>query len=182
MTTLTDLRAKLKALLDDVDAAIAAEAPPSFVHDIDPQLVTELKRDEGLRLEAYPDPLSGGAPWTIGYGHTGQDVFKGVRWTQAQADDALLNDIAEHNDKLLRALPWVARLDPARRRVLMNMAFNLGVGTPGGSKGLLGFKNTLGMIERGEYAAAADAMLNSLWAKQVKGRAVRLAETMRTGG
>lgn len=60
------------------------------------------------------------------------------------------------------------------------MAFNLGVGVPGGKKGLLGFKNTLGMIERGEYAAA-DGMLRSLWAKQVKGRAIRLANTMRTG-
>ena len=30
---------------------------------------------EGCRLEAYPDPATGGEPWTIGYGHTGPDVF-----------------------------------------------------------------------------------------------------------
>ena len=56
-----------------------------------------------------------------------------------------------------------------------------GVGVPGGKRGLLGFKNTLGMIERGDYAAAADGMLKSLWAKQVGKRAQRLAQTMRTG-
>ena len=30
-----------------------------------PLLIADLERDEGLRLEAYPDPESGGAPWTI---------------------------------------------------------------------------------------------------------------------
>ena len=89
--------------------------------------------------------------------------------------------LVEHSAELASRLPWMARLDPARRRVLQNMAFNLGVGEPGGRKGLLGFRNTLGMIERGEYAAAADAMLKSLWARQVGQRAVRLSNTMRTG-
>ncbi len=25
---------------------------------------------EGARLRAYPDPGTGGSPWTIGFGHT----------------------------------------------------------------------------------------------------------------
>ncbi|MEE4411931.1 lysozyme, partial [Serratia sp. C2(2)] len=29
-----------------------------------------IKRFEGLSLQAYPDPATGGKPWTIGYGHT----------------------------------------------------------------------------------------------------------------
>ena len=33
---------------------------------------------EGCRLRAYPDPASGGAPWTIGYGHTGPQVKPGL--------------------------------------------------------------------------------------------------------
>lgn len=175
MTALTEIRAQLKALLDKVDAAIVAEGRPSYVHDIDPQLIADLKRDEGLRLEAYPDPVSGGAPWTIGYGHTGSDVFKGVKWTQAQAEEALLKDILDHNAALVKALPWVTLLDTPRRRVMSNLAFNLGIG------GLLTFKNTLALIQRGDYAKAAENMLKSLWAKQVGQRAVRLAETMRTG-
>jgi len=168
-------RDKLDELIARIDAELADHT------SIDPILVSDLKRDEGLRLKAYPDPLSGGPPWTIGYGHTGPEVHKGLVWTQEQAETALLADIEEHNSKLAAALPWVERLDPARRRVLQNMAFNLGVGTPGGTKGLLGFKNTLAMIERGEYARAADAMLKSLWASQVGQRAVRLSKTMRTG-
>lgn len=167
-------RATIDALIARIDAELGAAS-------IDPVLVSDLKRDEGLRLKAYPDPLTGGAPWTIGYGHTGPEVVPGLVWTQEQADAALIADIEEHNAQLAAALPWIVRLDPARRRVLSNMAFNLGIGKPGGTKGLLGFKNTLGMIERGEYERAADGMLKSLWAKQVGRRAVRLSNTMRTG-
>lgn len=176
---LTAIRADVVKLLERIDAELVQD-----VHElpgIDPQLVADLKRDEGLRLKAYPDPLSGGAPWTIGYGHTGPEVREGLVWTQAQADAALVADILEHNAPLARHLPWVARLDPARRRVLQNMAFNLGVGVPGGTKGLLGFKNTLGMVERGEYAQAGAGMMRSRWASQVGQRAVRLSDTMRTG-
>jgi lysozyme len=179
MSKLTDIRDRLRVLLAEVDAAIADEQNAG--DPVDPVLVSDLKRDEGLRLTAYPDPLSGGDPWTIGYGHTGPEVHRGLRWTQRQAEAALLADIEKHNSQLAAALPWVDRLDPARRRVLQNMAFNLGVGNPGGRKGLLGFKNTLGMIERGEYDQAADAMLKSLWAKQVGMRAVRLSKAMRAG-
>ena len=31
------------------------------------------------RVEAYPDPGTGGEPWTIGYGSTGADPFNGGR-------------------------------------------------------------------------------------------------------
>lgn len=179
--TLVAIRADAMVARATIDALIARIDVEMGGASIDPVLVSDLKRDEGLRLKAYPDPLSGGDPWTIGYGHTGPEVRQGVTWTQEQADAALIADIEEHNAQLAAALPWVARLDPARRRVLQNMAFNLGVGRVGGTKGLLGFKNTLGMIERGEYARAADAMLKSLWAKQVGQRATRLSNTMRTG-
>lgn len=175
-------KAKLDALLARIDAELAnAPSEPASSPSIDPQLIADLKRDEGLRLQAYPDPLTGGDPWTIGYGHCGPEVRPGLVWTEAQAEAALIADIEAHNAQLAAALPWVARLDPARRRVLQNMAFNLGVGVAGGTKGLLGFKNTLGMIERGEYERAADGLLKSLWAKQVGQRAVRLSNTMRTG-
>lgn len=137
---------------------------------VDPILIGDLKRDEGLRLEAYKDTVG---VWTVGYGHA--HVAPGTVWTHAQAEAVLIEDVRRHNAELARALPWIDSLNPVRRRVLQNMAFNLGV------KGLLGFKNTLGMVQRGDYEGAARGMLNSLWAKQVKGRAVRLAEQMRTG-
>jgi lysozyme len=48
---------------------------------------------EGDILTAYPDPGSGGAPYTIGYGHTGPDVTQGMTCTQEQADAWLASDL-----------------------------------------------------------------------------------------
>ena len=53
-----------------------------------------IKRFEGCRLKAYPDPGSRGAPWTIGYGHTGAEVVPGLVITQAQAEAWLRADLA----------------------------------------------------------------------------------------
>lgn len=150
--------------------AVADAFGLSDLDTIDPTLIADLKRDEGLRLKAYKDTVG---VWTIGYGRA--HVAPGTVWTQAQAEAALIEDVRKHNAELAAALPWIGNLDLVRRRVLQNMAFNLGL------KGLLGFKNTLGMVKDGDYEGAARGMMNSLWAKQVKGRAVRLAEQMRTG-
>ncbi len=46
---------------------------------------------EGLKLEAYQD--SGGV-WTIGYGHTGPEVVKGLTITAEQAEVLLRADAA----------------------------------------------------------------------------------------
>ena len=74
-----------------------------------------------------------------------------------------------------KALPWVAQLDEIRQAVLIGMAFQMG------TAGLVGFKNTLAMIERGDYAGAAQGMLNSRWAQQTPARAHRMARQMETG-
>lgn len=136
----------------------------------DPQLIAALKIDEGLRLTAYRDTVG---VWTVGYGHA--HVDPGTVWTRAQAEHMLIDDVRAHNAKLYARAPWIKNLDPVRRRVLENMAFNLGI------DGLLGFNNTLKAVQDGRYDDAANGMLASKWAKQVKGRAVRLAQEMRTG-
>lgn len=139
---------------------------------VEPELIAALKLDEGLRLHAYLDTVG---VWTIGYGQTGPDIKKGVVWTPEQAEAALTRSAQAHVDELHRKAPWIAGLDPVRRRVLENMAYNLGV------DGLLGFVNTLKMVRAGDYAGASRGMLASKWARQVKGRADRLAKEMRTG-
>lgn len=48
---------------------------------------------ESCKLEAYPDPATGGAPWTIGWGHTGPEVGPGLKWTQEKADAVFLEDL-----------------------------------------------------------------------------------------
>ena len=134
-----------------------------------------LRIDEGCRLRAYPDPLTGASPWTIGYGHTGLDVHPAIVWIQDQAEAALAADLDRHCGELVHALPWVERLDPVRAAVLINMAFNLGV------PGLLAFRNTLAAVRSGAYVRAANGMRASTWARQVHGRAERLAREMETG-
>ena len=48
---------------------------------------------EGCKLTAYPDPATGGSPWTIGYGHTGPEVHLGLTITQEQAEELLMEDV-----------------------------------------------------------------------------------------
>lgn len=131
-------------------------------------LRAELERDEGLRLKPYKDTVG---KLTIGVGRNLDD--RGI--SKATAFQMLDEDIESHWEELCRQLPWVGQLDDARQRVLCNMAFNLGVPT------LLTFKQTLGAVQRKDYAAAAVLMLQSKWAKQVGPRADRLARMMEHG-
>ena len=139
-------------------------------------LAADIAREEGCRRAAYPDPLTGGAPWTIGVGHTGPEVHEGLVWTNAQIDAQLDLDIARAEAGLDRALPWWRGLGDSRQDVLVQMAFQLGVA------GLLKFRTTLGHVEAGRFTEAADAMLASAWARQTPVRASRLAAQMRSGG
>ncbi len=146
-----------------------------------PKLASDLRRDEGLRLHAYPDPVSGGAPWTIGYGHTGPDVRPGLAWTEAQAEQALEADISRACALLDAHAPWWRDLDDVRQDVLANMCFNMGWGPPDGRHGLGAFRRTLAAVRTGDWSAARDGMLASRWARQVGARATRLASMMLTG-
>jgi lysozyme len=140
-----------------------------------PFLLQDLREDEGLRLRAYPDPISHGEPWTVGYGHTGPDVGRDTVWTKEAAEAALAADVAVATADLDRRLPWWRALSDLRQDVLANMAFNLGVTR------LLGFEHTLRAIEDGAFEVASECMLASAWARQVGARAIRLAAQMRTG-
>jgi lysozyme len=86
----------------------------------------------------------------------------------------LANDIRDVEVQLDKHLPWWREMNDVRQNVLANMCF-MGIGK------LLGFKNTLAFMQAKRYDAAAVGMLDSLWAKQVGQRAVRLATMMRTG-
>ena len=82
------------------------------------------ERFEGCRLVAYPDPGSGGDPWTIGYGHTGPEVVEGLQITQDQAEQYLAQDIkqAEAN---VNAVVHV-ELTQEEFDALVDFAFNCG--------------------------------------------------------
>lgn len=127
----------------------------------------QLIRHEGIRLRVYTDTV--GVP-TIGVGRNLKD--KGISHDEAML---LLQHDLEECERDCETFPWFAALDAIRQRVIVDMRFNLG------AAGLRKFTNTLAAVSRGDYETAASGMLKSLWAKQVKGRAVRLAEMMRTG-
>lgn len=61
-----------------------------------------LRRD-GM-VEAYPDPGTGGAPWTIGWGSTGKGISRGTVWTQADCDARLEQDLERYADDVGRAV------------------------------------------------------------------------------
>lgn len=132
----------------------------------------DLIRDEGEVLHAYKDSLG---YWTIGVGRL-IDGRKSGGITRAESRYLLANDIEGKIRALDEAIPWWKGLDDTRRRVLVNMAFNLGIA------GLLGFRATLAAIKRGDYEQAAINMLDSKWSRQVGARAVRLAALMRRDG
>lgn len=131
----------------------------------------QIKSDEGLVLHAYKDSLGF---LTIGYGRL-IDKRKNGGITEQEAEYLLNNDIAYKLCQIRDKLPWIDNLNDARKGVLLNMGFQLGV------VGLMGFKSTLAKIESGDYEGAAVNMLKSKWATQTPNRAQRMAEQIRTG-
>ena len=140
----------------------------------DKLLIEELKRDEGVRYSPYLD--SEGIK-TVGVGHNlGAHLLElSYPLTNEQVNQILADDLVRVFSGLDRKIGWWRNLSYARMRVLANMAFNLGV------DGLLKFRRMLLAVERGHYDQAAREMLQSKWATQVFGRAVRLAEMMAKG-
>jgi GH24 family phage-related lysozyme (muramidase) len=58
-------------------------------------------------VEAYPDPGTGAAPWTIGWGATGAGIGPKTRWTQAQCDTRLETDLVRFSLDVVEALEGV---------------------------------------------------------------------------
>jgi lysozyme len=134
-------------------------------------LIDDLVRDEGEVLTAYQDHLG---YWTIGVGRL-IDKRRGGGISKEESRLLLANDLERFASGLDAHLPWWRTLSKGRQRVLLNMAFNLGV------SGLLTFRNTLTAVREGRYDDAAAGMLRSKWAGQVGERAKRLAALMREG-
>lgn len=86
--------------------------------------ISLIKRWEGCKLEAYPDPGTGGDPWTIGYGATGQGIAKGVKWTQAQADERLAQDVTRFLKGVQSAVKKPAT--DAQIGAMTSLAYNIG--------------------------------------------------------
>jgi lysozyme len=132
------------------------------------KLIQQLRRHEGERLKPYRCTAG---KLTIGVGRNLDD--RGI--TAEESAYLLSNDIDRVWTELKARLPWMTGLNDVRQRVLLDMAFNLGI------DGLLKFRNTLATIQAGNYQKAGEMMLDSVWAAQVGMRAQRLSRMMQTG-
>lgn len=137
-------------------------------------LLNQLRRHEGLRLEPYK--CSEGY-LTIGFGRNIET--NGI--SEAEAEFMLSNDLIACENEL-KDEGWYNQLDETRRAVVLNMAYNLGKPT------LLKFSKFIGRLSDNDYEGASKEMITgsdgvseSKWASQVGKRAYELAEQMRTG-
>lgn len=136
------------------------------------QVLQDLRRHEGVRLKVYKDTEG---IWTNGVGHTGPDVFEGMKdITPEVAEGWLLEDTLKAVRLARSIFASYDSLDQVRKSVLINMAFNLG-------NRLRTFKKMIAAVEAKDFNYAALEMLNSKWAVQVKGRSKELAARMSSG-
>jgi|TARA_R100001530_G_scaffold131035_2_gene102411 lysozyme len=135
--------------------------------DID-RLITQLKVHEGVRSKVYLDTEG---IETIGVGRNLKD--RGL--SDDEIELMLANDIRDFQEEVESAFPWWSGMDDVRQRVVVDMAFNMGLGS------LSKFVNTLAHIENGRYEEASVEMLDSKWARQVGDRANVLSDMMKTG-
>lgn len=132
------------------------------------RLIDSVKRHEGFRSRPYKDTED---ILTIGYGTN----LEALDITKEEAEVWMRKDL----NKIIEILcddPLFMQIDKrARREVIIEMAYNLGI------SGLYKFKKMWAAIDNSSWELAAKEMLDSKWARQVGNRAVRLAERMRTG-
>lgn len=89
-----------------------------------------IKQFEGYSSKAYPDPATGGAPWTIGYGTT-KGVKPGMIVTAEQAEKMLRDDVAKFESgvsSLITAPTTQGQFD-----AMVSLAYNIGLGNFGKS-------------------------------------------------
>ena len=130
-------------------------------------LVDELKRDEGFRELVYQ--CSAGK-LTVGYGHNVEDN----PIPESIAEALLGSDIAGALAECER-FDWFHELSDTRKRVIVNMVFNIGV------NGVSKFKKMIEAIESHHYLQASAEMMDSQWYRQVGARAKRLCQLMADG-
>ena len=139
--------------------AAAATAPVTSGGDDVPMMGIKLiKEFEGCRLNAYPDPLSGGLPITIGWGCTrkkdGSAFHMGDTITQAEADELLIDECKKHFLPALRKIPHWGEMSDGKRGALLSFAYNLGAGFYGGDN----FNTITKRLKNKEWDQVPDAL------------------------
>jgi len=117
-----------------------------------------IKEFEGCHLTAYPDPLSGGEPYTIGYGTTrypgGRRVSRGDKITVIEADMFVRTEIDQIAKKLSETVPHWSAMTDGRQSALISFAYNLGSGFYGSS----GFETISKRLRERDWSAVPAAL------------------------
>lgn len=84
-------------------------------------------------IHAYPDPGSGGDPWTIGWGSTtyadGRAVGPGDAISRQEADQLFISSLQQHYwNPISATIPYWQAMNDAMRSALCSFAYNLGAG------------------------------------------------------
>ena len=132
------------------------------------RLKEQIKLHEGVEKKVYLDTEG---IETIGVGRNLRD--RGL--SNDEIEYILDNDIAICEEELINNFEWYPELDEIRKRVLIDMVFNLGMPK------LKQFAKMLSAVELKDWPEAASQMLDSRWAEQVGSRATRLSEMMESG-
>ena len=118
-----------------------------------------IKEFEGCHLDAYPDPLSGGVPWTIGYGTTrytdGRNVSKGDKINAIEADMLLRQEVDRIAAKLRQIVPFWIEMADHQKCALISFAYNLGSGFYGAP----GFETISRELREKDWDAVPAALL-----------------------
>ena len=104
--------------------------PITSKYDVPAKGVDLIKEFEGCHLQAYPDPLSGNLPITIGWGSTkalnGKPFKLGQKISQKVADDLLINQIKNEFLPTLSKIPYWSEMSDGKRAALLSFSYNLG--------------------------------------------------------
>ncbi len=120
------------------------------------RLITEF---EGFRDKAYPDPASGGDPWTIGYGFTrvnGKPVVPGQAMSRAEADQLLSTMVGQSANTLSGRIPFWKDMADKQQSALLSFAWNLGEGFYGDETN---FHTISTCLRNKDWAKVPDALL-----------------------
>jgi lysozyme len=110
------------------------------------------KKFESCELVSYPDPGTGGDPWTIGWGNTfyedGRKVKRGDKITQERADQLSLYTCQNvFLKKLSESIPGWDKMNDKMRGALLSFAYNVGAGFYGSN----GYKSITDVLKTKQY-------------------------------
>ena len=126
--------------------------------------------EEGFKTKSYLDTEG---YWTIGIGHMlGKEAkYEGIVWTVEKCWLMLEKDIDDAAELCYDIFPEYNILPPNVQLALLDMCYNMG-------NRFRQFKQTIRLVHKGQYLAAANSASQSLWARQVPNRARRVCKLL----